>query len=62
MWNVAGFFARGIIFVLAIMSIISLTVAGAKWWRFRKSMRQTRKFAPEFARWGMETVIEEHAA
>jgi biopolymer transport protein ExbB len=58
MWNVAGFFARGIIVILAVMSIISLTVAGAKWWRFRKSMRQTRKFAPEFARFLQEEQLE----
>jgi len=59
LWNDAGTFARGIIIVLAIMSLISLTVAGAKWWRFRKSMRETRKFTPEFARFLQEEQLEQ---
>jgi len=59
LWNSAGYFARGIIFILAFMSLISLTVAGAKWWRFRKSMRETRKFTPEFARFLQEEQLEQ---
>jgi biopolymer transport protein ExbB/biopolymer transport protein TolQ len=62
LWNDAGNFARGIIIVLAIMSILSLTVAGAKWWRFRKSMRETRKFAPEFARFLQEEQLDKAIA
>jgi len=59
LWNSAGAFARGIIFVLAIMALLSLTVAGAKWWRFRKSMRETRRFTPEFARFLQEEQLEQ---
>jgi biopolymer transport protein ExbB/TolQ len=59
LWNSAGYFARGIIFILAVMSLLSLTVAGAKWWRFRKSMRETRKFTPEFARFLQEEQLEQ---
>jgi len=59
LWNSAGYFARGIIFILAFMSLISLTVAGAKWWRFRKSMRETRRFTPEFARFLQEEQLEQ---
>jgi biopolymer transport protein ExbB/biopolymer transport protein TolQ len=62
LWNDAGNFARGIILILAIMSILSLTVAGAKWWRFRKSMRETRKFAPEFARFLQEEQLDKAIA
>ena len=62
LWNSAGYFARGIIFILAFMSLISLTVAGAKWWRFRKSMRETRKFTPEFARFLQEEQLEQAIA
>src|SRR3970040_1512083 len=62
LWNAAGLFARGIIVLLAIMSILSLTVAGAKWWRFRKSMRETRKFAPEFARFLQEEQLDKAIA
>lgn len=62
LWNAAGYFARGIIIILAIMSLISLTVAGAKWWRFKKSMRETRKFTPEFARFLQEEQLEQAIA
>jgi biopolymer transport protein ExbB len=62
LWNAAGLFARGIIVLLGIMSIFSLTVAGAKWWRFRKSMRETRKFAPEFARFLQEEQLDKAIA
>jgi len=62
LWNAAGGFARGIIIVLAIMSLISLTVAGAKWWRFKKSMRETRRFTPEFARFLQEEQLEQAIA
>jgi len=58
LWNAAGYFARGIIILLAVMSIISLTVAAAKWWRFHKSTSQTRKFAPEFARFLQEEQLD----
>ena len=62
LWNAAGYFARGIIILLAVMSLFSLTVAGAKWWRFRKSMRETRKFTPEFARFLQEEQLEQAIA
>jgi biopolymer transport protein ExbB/biopolymer transport protein TolQ len=62
LWNDAGAFARGIIILLGIMSVFSLTVAGAKWWRFRKSMRETRKFAPEFARFLQEEQLDKAIA
>ena len=59
LWDAAGTFARGIIVLLAIMSIISLTVAGQKWWRFRKSMRETARFAPEFAQFLQEEQLDQ---
>lgn len=58
LWDAAGTFARFIIITLVIMSIISLTVAVQKWWRFRKSMRETAKFAPEFARFLQEEQLD----
>ncbi len=45
-----GPFAKGIVFVLAIMSLISWTSAFQKWWQLWKSQRETAKFAPEFSR------------
>ncbi|HEY2804230.1 MAG TPA: MotA/TolQ/ExbB proton channel family protein [Gemmatimonadales bacterium] len=58
LWSSAGAFARGIIVVLAFMSIYSLGVAGAKWWRIRKSTKETAKFAPEFARFLQEEQLD----
>lgn len=59
LWDEAGAFARGIIILLAIMSIFSLATAAAKWYRFARSRRVTRKFAPEFARFLQEEQLDE---
>ena len=58
LWNDAGAFARGILIVLAAMSMYSFTVGGAKWWRFYRSKAQTKKFAPEFARFLEEEQLD----
>jgi biopolymer transport protein ExbB/biopolymer transport protein TolQ len=58
LWNDAGWFARGIIILLGFMSLLSLGVAIQKWWRFRKSMKETAKFAPEFARFLQEEQLD----
>lgn len=49
LWNEMGWFATGIVLVLIGMSIISLAVAAAKWWRLRKMANATRSFAPAFS-------------
>lgn len=49
LWSHMGWFARGIVFVLIFMSIISLTIAAAKWLRFRRMAKVTRVFAPQFS-------------
>src|SRR5437867_3330798 len=58
MWNAAQWFARGIIIILAIMSVLSIGVAVAKWWRIRRSTRETAKFAPEFGRFLQEDQLD----
>ena len=58
LWHDAGAFARGILIVLAAMSMYSFTVGGAKWWRFFRSKAQTKKFAPEFARFLEEEQLD----
>ena len=58
LWDHSGAFSRGIIITLLIMSIFSLTIAAGKWWRFQKSMKQTAKFAPEFARFLQEEQLD----
>jgi biopolymer transport protein ExbB/biopolymer transport protein TolQ len=54
----AGPFARGIIWTLALMSVIMLGTAVAKWVRLLRSTRQTAKFAPEFARFLQEDQLD----
>jgi biopolymer transport protein ExbB/biopolymer transport protein TolQ len=59
LWNDAGTFARFIIILLIAMSVLSLAAGAAKWWRFRKSRKATRRFAPEFARFLQEEQLDE---
>lgn len=49
LWNEMGWFATGIVLILFAMSIVSLAVAAAKWWRLRKMARETRSLAPRFS-------------
>jgi len=58
LWGDMGGFARGIVFVMAIMSIWSLGVAFGKWWRLFRAQRETAKFAPEFSRFLQEEQLE----
>jgi len=58
LWNAAGWFAKGIIAILALMSLFSLGTGITKWFRFRKSTRETAKFAPEFARFLQEEQLD----
>ena len=37
MWHSMGYFAKGIVWTLAIMSIYSLTIMIQKWWGLRKA-------------------------
>lgn len=50
LWEDAGLFARGIVVVLAIMSVYSLTIVFQKLIKIKKSEGATRKFAPIFSR------------
>jgi biopolymer transport protein ExbB len=54
-----GWFAKGIVAALAIMSIFSLTVMVGKWWRLRTAQSETRKFAPEFSQFLEEDNLNE---
>jgi biopolymer transport protein ExbB len=58
LWHEAGGFARGIIFLLAAMSVYSLSVGAAKWYRLYRSKKQTKNFAPEFARFLQEDQLD----
>jgi len=58
LWGHMGWFARGIVFIMVIMSILSMGTALAKWWRMRKAQAETAKFAPEFSRFLQEEQME----
>ena len=54
-----GNFAKGIVFVMVIMSVYSLTIMVAKWWSLRKAQKETLKFAPEFSQFLEEDNLTE---
>lgn len=59
LWHSMGWFAKGIVWILAIMSIWSLSITIKKWWELRKAQAETRKFAPEFSQFLQEDNLSE---
>ncbi len=59
LWSQMGSFAKGIVIVMAIMSIYSLQVMIAKWWTLKQAQGETRKFAPEFSQFLEEDNLTE---
>ncbi len=59
LWDHAGAFAKGIVVILLIMSVLSLTVAIQKLIQFWQSQSATKKFAPKFSRAIQEENLEE---
>jgi biopolymer transport protein ExbB len=59
LYNSMGNFAKGIVYVLLIMSVYSLTVMLQKWWYLRRAQVETRKFAPEFSQFLEEDNLTE---
>ena len=49
LWGQMAGFARGIVYVLAIMSIWTLSISNKKWWELRAVQNETRKFASSFS-------------
>jgi biopolymer transport protein ExbB/biopolymer transport protein TolQ len=58
MWGQSAAFAKGIVIILIIMSIWSVSVFLQKWWQLRKSQRETVKFIPEFSRFLQEEHLD----
>lgn len=50
LWGTMGMFAKGIVFIMAIMSVYSLTIVLTKLIQIKRSESETRKFAPQFSR------------
>ena len=59
LWDQMGWFAKGIVIVMAIMSVYSLQVMIAKWWTLKQAQSETRKFAPEFSQFLEEDNLTE---
>jgi len=59
LWAAMGNFAKGIVIVMALMSIYSLTIMVSKWWNLRSAQAETRKFAPEFSQFLEEDNLTE---
>src|SRR6195952_2681650 len=59
MWNQMGPFAKGIVVVMLLMSMYSLTVMAGKWWSLRKAQKETIKFATEFSQFLEEDNLTE---
>ncbi|HPB26686.1 MAG TPA: MotA/TolQ/ExbB proton channel family protein [Acidobacteriota bacterium] len=59
MWNKMGWTARGVVFILAIMSIWSIAVMLERYFTFRAAKKQSREFAPAVAEALKDGKIEE---
>ena len=59
LWGQMGWFAKGVVIVMAIMSIYSLTIVFTKAVMFSRSAKATRKFMPEFSRAIQEEQLEQ---
>ena len=59
LWHEMLWFAKGIIFLLAFMSIWGMSITIRNWWNLRKAQRETRKFAPEFSQFLEEDNLVE---
>jgi biopolymer transport protein ExbB len=47
LWQTMGPFAKGIVYVLVFMSLVSITVAIQRFWDFTRAKRETIKFTPK---------------
>jgi biopolymer transport protein ExbB len=59
LWGQMGLFAKGIVVVMAIMSVYSLSIMIQKWWLLRAAQAETRRFAPEFSQFLEEDNLGE---
>ncbi len=59
LWHEMGWFAKGVVYLLFIMSAYSTTIFFQKWWAMRKAQTETKKFAPEFSQFLEEDNLTE---
>jgi biopolymer transport protein ExbB/biopolymer transport protein TolQ len=59
LWHEMGWFAKGIVYMLFIMSAYSTTILIQKWWAMRRAQAETKRFAPEFSQFLEEDNLTE---
>ena len=59
LWHEMGWFAKGVVYLLFIMSAYATTILIQKWWAMRKAQSETKKFAPEFSQFLEEDNLTE---
>ena len=62
LWGHMGWFAKGIVFILAAMSIWSVAVMVRKAIQFKQAQAATRRFAPQFSRSIQEENLDQAIA
>jgi biopolymer transport protein ExbB len=62
LWGTMGWFAKGVVIIMAFMSIWSLTIMIQKFFQFQRSQAETRKFAPQFSRAIQEENLDQAIA
>jgi biopolymer transport protein ExbB/biopolymer transport protein TolQ len=58
LYNSMGWFAKGVVWVMVVMSVGSWYVSFTKLWYLRKAQVATSKFAPEFSRFLQEEQLD----
>ena len=59
LWGEMGWFAKGVVYTLFIMSAYATTVLIQKWWTMRAAQAETKRFAPEFSQFLEEDNLTE---
>jgi biopolymer transport protein ExbB len=59
MYHSMGWFAKGVVWTLALMSAYATAILISKWWGLRQAQAETRKFAPEFSQFLEEDNLNE---
>jgi biopolymer transport protein ExbB/biopolymer transport protein TolQ len=62
LYGTMGMFAKGIVWTLALMSFLSLSISFGKWLTILKSTAATKKFTPQFSRAIQEEQLEQAIA
>ncbi len=59
MWASMGYIAKGVMLVLLIMSVYSIAVMVERYWTYSQASKQSRKYAPDVARFLKQGKIKE---